>query len=55
MEYTDVQMELYIMDSGNKILKMVMGIRLIQMGQSISDSGKMAKDGKRNLLTNMTN
>lgn len=54
-EYKGGKMEQYTMESGKRILKMVMAIRLILMGQSISVSGKMARCGKRNLLTNMIN
>ena len=41
MEYTDRQMEVYIMDNGNKIRKMAMDTRGRLMGTNTMGSAKM--------------
>jgi predicted RNA binding protein with dsRBD fold (UPF0201 family) len=41
MEYTDGQMEVYIMVSGKRIRRMVTDIRSLLMAQNIMDSGRI--------------
>ncbi len=49
MEYTDGQMEQYIMDSGKRIRKMVTDIQEILMAQNTMDHGRTTHDGEMQL------
>jgi hypothetical protein len=41
MEYTDGLMEMYITESGNRIIKMVKDTRGGQMAMNIAENGRM--------------
>ena len=43
MEYTDGQIEKYIMDNGNRIIEMAMDILEMQMAQNNLDSTRMTR------------
>ena len=47
MEYTDGLMEMYIAESGKKVIKMVKGIRGRQMVINIAENGRMTCNGER--------
>jgi hypothetical protein len=47
MEYTDIQVEMYITENGNRIRKMGKDIRGGQVAMNIGESGRMACNGER--------
>ncbi len=55
MEYTDGQMEKYIMDSGKRIRGMVTDIRGILREKNTMDHGRMAHDGEMQFKLRMGN
>ena len=55
MEYTDTQMEQYIMDSGNRIRGLVTHIGGMLMAQNTMDHGRMTHDGEMQFKLRMGN
>ena len=55
MEYTDGQMEEYIMDNTKRIKRMVTDIREKLMAQNTMDHGRMAHDGEMQFKLRMAN
>jgi hypothetical protein len=47
MEYTDGQVEMYITDNGNRIIKMAKDISGGQMEMNIGGSTRMTRNGER--------
>jgi hypothetical protein len=47
MEYTDVLMEEYITENGNRIIKMAKDIKGGQMGLNIGESSRITCNGER--------
>ena len=47
MEYSDGQMDMYIMDNGNRIIKMAMDITEMQMAENTMDSSRMTRDKEK--------
>jgi hypothetical protein len=47
MEYTDGQVEMYITDSGNRIIKMAKDISGGQMAMNIGESTRITCNGER--------
>jgi hypothetical protein len=47
MEYTDGQMEQYIMGNSNRIIYMVMAIIGIHLAMNTTESSRIARDGER--------
>ena len=44
MEYTNITMEVYTMDSGKRIIKMATDITRRLMAENITDNGRVTKD-----------
>jgi hypothetical protein len=55
MEYTDGQMEQYIMDKGNRVKKMAMDITEMQMAKNTMDSTRMTTNKEKESLKRMDN
>jgi hypothetical protein len=47
MEYPDGQMEQYIMDNLNRVIKMAMDIKEMQKAQNTMDSTRMTRDKEK--------
>jgi hypothetical protein len=47
MEYSDGQMEMYIMENTNRIIEKVKDITSGQMVMNIAENGRMASNGER--------
>jgi hypothetical protein len=55
MEYTDGQVDQYIMDSGKRVNMMGSDTRGILMAHNIMDYGRITKDREMQLLLRMVN